>query len=68
MALLLAILFVNLRGAASAPLAHLLLHLFQALVQQVPLQQTGQLVLGKVSRTLKKMNQEEPVLTKGKMG
>lgn len=52
--LLLAVLFINLRSTASTPLAHLLLHLPQALIQQVSLQQTGQLVLRKISRILKK--------------
>lgn len=54
MTLLLAVLFVNLRSTASTPLAHLLLHLPQALIQQVSLQQTGQLVLRKIARILKK--------------
>lgn len=55
MTLLLAVLFVNLRSTASTPLAHLLLHLPQALIQQVSLQQPGQLVLRKISRILKKL-------------
>lgn len=59
--LLVSVLLVDLWSADGAPLAHLFLHTLQTLVQLVPLQQAGQLVLGKVSWTLRG-SEEESVL------
>lgn len=61
--LLLSVLFVELWRTAGVPLAHLFLHPLQALVQVVPLQQTSQLVLGKVPWMLRG-SVEESVLVK----
>lgn len=46
-------LLVELWSAAGAVLVHLFLHTMQTLVKMVPLQQTGQLILGKLSRVLR---------------
>lgn len=58
MTLLLPILFVELWSVAGALLAHLFLQTHQTLVQLVPLQKAGQLVLGKVSGLLRRSEEK----------